>query len=72
MMLFSNIGQLPVIPQSAVPVAMYLYLDSTSKLKLNVRDIPYSLRPRAHDRELPVANTAMRKNFITRMLYSKQ
>ena len=26
-----------------------------------VRNIPYSLRPRAHDRELPVANTAMRK-----------
>ena len=39
---------------------------------LPVRNIPYSLRPRAHDRELPVANTAMRKNFITRMLYSKQ
>ena len=37
-----------------------------------VRNIPYSLRPRAHDRELPVANTAMRKNFITRMLYSKK
>ena len=37
-----------------------------------VRNIPYSLRPRAHDRELPVANTAMRRNFITRMLYSKQ
>ena len=36
-----------------------------------VRNIPYSLRPRAHDRELPAANTAMRKNFITRMLYSK-
>ena len=36
-----------------------------------VRNIPYSLRPRAHDRELPVANTAMRKNFIIRMLYSK-
>ena len=35
-----------------------------------VRNIPYSLRPRAHDRELPVANTAMRKNFIIRMLYS--
>ena len=27
---------------------------------------------RANDRELPVGNTAMRKNFITRMLYSKQ
>ena len=37
-----------------------------------VRYIPYSLRPRAHDRELPVANTAMRRNFITRMLHSKQ
>ena len=37
-----------------------------------VRNIPYSLRPRAHNRQLPVANTAMRKNFITRMLYFKQ
>ena len=37
-----------------------------------VRNMPYSLRPRAHDRELPVANNAMRKNFINRMLYSKQ
>ena len=37
-----------------------------------VRNILCSLRPRAHDRELPVANTAMRKNFITRLLYSKQ
>ena len=37
-----------------------------------VRNIPHSLRPRAHDRELPVTNTAIRKNFITRMLYSKQ
>ena len=37
-----------------------------------VQNIPYSLRPRAHNRELPVANTAMRKNFFTRMLYFKQ
>ena len=36
-----------------------------------VRNTPYSLRPRAHDRELPVASTTMRKNFIVRMLYSK-
>jgi hypothetical protein len=36
-----------------------------------VRNTPYSLRPRAHDRELPLANTTMRKNFIVRMLYSK-
>ena len=32
-----------------------------------VRNVPYSLRPRAHDRE--VANATMRKNFIYRMLY---
>ena len=36
-----------------------------------VKNIPYSLRPRAYDRELPVAGTTMRKNFIVRMLYSK-
>ena len=36
-----------------------------------VKNIPYSLRPRPHDRELPVAGTTMRKNFIVRMLYSK-
>ena len=35
-----------------------------------IRNIPYSLRPRAHDYELPVANTTLRKNFITRMLYN--
>ena len=37
-----------------------------------VRNVPYSLRPRAHDchdREVPVANATMRKNFIYRMLY---
>ena len=34
-----------------------------------VRNVPYSLRPRVHDRELPVANVAMKKNFIIRMLY---
>ena len=28
-----------------------------------VRNVPYSLRPRVHDRELPVASAAMRKNF---------
>ena len=36
-----------------------------------VKNIPYSLRPRPHDRELPVAGTTMRKNVIVRMLYSK-
>ena len=34
-----------------------------------VRNVPYSLRPRAHNREVPVANATMRKNFIYRMLY---
>ena len=34
-----------------------------------VRNVPYSLRPRAHDREVPDANATMRKNFIYRMLY---
>ena len=34
-----------------------------------VRNVPYPLRPRAHDREVPVANATMRKNFIYRMLY---
>ena len=33
------------------------------------RNVPYSLRPRAHNREVPVANATMRKNFIYRMLY---
>ena len=28
-----------------------------------VRNVPYSLRPRAHNREVPVANATMRKNF---------
>ena len=35
-----------------------------------IRNIPYSLRPRVHDYELPVANNTMRKNFIIRMLYN--
>ena len=34
------------------------------------KNIPYSLRPRVHDYELPVANNTLRKNFITRMLYN--
>ena len=34
-----------------------------------IRNIPYSLRPRVHDYELPVVNNTMRKNFIIRMLY---
>ena len=34
-----------------------------------VKNVPYSLRPRAHDREVPVANARMRNNFIYRMLY---
>ena len=34
-----------------------------------IRNILYSFRPRAHDYELPVANTTLQKNFITRMLY---
>ena len=34
-----------------------------------VRNVPYCLRPRVHDRELPVASAAMRKNFIIRMLF---
>ena len=34
-----------------------------------VRNVPYSLRPRAHNREVPVANATMRKNFIYCMLY---
>ena len=28
-----------------------------------------SLRPMVHDRELPVVSAAMRKNFVTRMLF---
>ena len=34
-----------------------------------VRNVPYSLRIRAHDREVPVANATVRKNFIHGMLY---
>ena len=34
-----------------------------------VRNVPYSLRPRAHNREVPEANATMWKNFIYRMLY---
>ena len=32
-------------------------------------NVPYSLRPRVHARELPVVNAAMRKNFVIRMLF---
>ena len=34
-----------------------------------VRNVPYFLRPRVHDRELPVVSAAMKKNFIIRMLF---
>ena len=34
-----------------------------------VRNVPYSHRPRVHDRELSVASAAMRKTFVTRMLF---
>ena len=34
-----------------------------------VRNVPYSLRLRVYDRELPVVSAAMRKNFVTRMLF---
>ena len=34
-----------------------------------LRTSHYSLRPRVHDRELPVASAVMRKNFVTRMLF---
>ena len=34
-----------------------------------IKETPYQLRPRAHNRSLPIADTLMRKNFIERMLY---
>ena len=34
-----------------------------------IKEIPYQLRPRAHNRSLPIADTLLRKNFIERMLY---
>ena len=40
-----------------------------AQLVTPIKETPYQLRPRAHNRSLPVANTLMRKNFVTRMLY---
>ena len=34
------------------------------------KPLAYSLRPRSHDRVLPLANHNMKKTFIVRMLYS--
>ena len=34
-----------------------------------IKETPYQLRPRAHNRSLPIADTLLRKNFIERMLY---
>ena len=34
-----------------------------------IKETPYQLRPRAHNRSLPVANNLMRKIFFTRLLY---
>ena len=34
-----------------------------------IKETPYQLRPRAHNRSLSVANNLVRKNFVTRMLY---
>ena len=34
-----------------------------------IKETPYQLRPRAHNRSLPIADTLSRKNFIERMLY---
>ena len=34
-----------------------------------IKETPDQLRPRAHNQSLLVANTLMRKNFVTRMLY---
>ena len=34
-----------------------------------IKETPYQLRPRAHNRILLVANNLMRKNVVTRMLY---
>ena len=35
-----------------------------------VKTLPYSLRPRPHDRIVPKADNLMRKTFLTRMLYN--
>ena len=35
-----------------------------------VKTLPYSLRPRPHDRIVPRADNLMRKTFLTRMLYN--
>ena len=35
-----------------------------------VKNVPYSLRPRIHDRVLPIKTCTLAKNFIYRMLYS--
>jgi len=35
-----------------------------------VKSTPYNLRPRSHDRLLPVKTTTLAKNFIYRMLFS--
>ena len=34
-----------------------------------IKETPYHLRPCAHNRSLPIADTLLRKNFIERMLY---
>ena len=34
-----------------------------------IKETPYQLRPCAHNRSLPIADTLMQKNFIERMLY---
>ena len=34
-----------------------------------VKETPYHLRPRAHNRSLPATDNIMRKNFVLRMLY---
>jgi hypothetical protein len=37
-----------------------------------IKITPYSLRPRAHDRVLPLKTTTLAKNFIYRLLYNGQ
>ena len=34
-----------------------------------IKETPYQLRPRVHNRSIPTADSLMRKNFIERMLY---
>ena len=36
-----------------------------------VKTTPYNLRPKAHDRVLPLKTTTLAKNFLYRMLYSE-